>query len=80
MLDGEEFARGLILGRLIAVEKKGGTRTGGGWRGQGLSVSADVDEFVVAGDDEDEEAESGDEIERELSGDESDAERGLVRK
>lgn len=78
VLDNEEFARGLVLGRLIGVEKKGGTRTGGGWRGQGLSVSADVDEFEVAGDDEDE-------IERELSGDESDhdvndAERGLVRK
>lgn len=82
VLDGEEYARGLVLGRLFGREAKGNTRTGGGWRGQGLSVSADVDadEFVVGGDEEEEG--SGDELERELSDEEDreqdQAERGLV--
>jgi hypothetical protein len=72
VLDGEEFARGLVLGRLIGrpEEDKAGGRTGGGWRGGGLSVSAD--DFEVG--EGDEEAESGDEIEHE----EGDVERGLI--
>ena len=63
VLDGDEFARGLVLGRLIGgdVGKSGARATGGGWRGAGVSVSAD--DFVVAGDDDAED--SGDELVRE---------------
>ncbi|KAI5777082.1 ER lumen protein retaining receptor [Geopyxis carbonaria] len=78
VLDHDEFARGLVLGRIIGMpEDKAGGQTGGGWRGQGLSVSAD--DFVV-GDGEGEEG-SGDEIDGEsLDGDavERDVERGLI--
>jgi len=71
VLDGEEFARGLVLGRLIGrPEGDKAGKTGGGWRGGGLSVSAD--DFEVG--EGDEEAESGDEIEHE----ESDVETGLI--
>ena len=59
LLDGDEFARGLVLGRIIgrpdpkdAAGAGAGRRTGGGWRGQGLSVSAD-DFAVGTGDDDD---------------------------
>ncbi|KAH8152098.1 uncharacterized protein LAJ45_04092 [Morchella importuna] len=62
ILDGEDFiSGGLILGWLMG--KKGGPvagrTTGGGWRGGGLSVSAD-DEVMVRDSD------SGDELEDEL--------------
>jgi hypothetical protein len=71
VLDSEEFARGLVLGRLVGGNVgKGGVgerRTGGGWRGGGLSVSAD--DFEVEGEEsEDDELE----LERE-------AEEGLIR-
>lgn len=74
VLDGEEFARGLVLGRLVGGDVGKGSgerRTGGGWRGGGLSVSAD--DFEVEGEDEDE---SEDELELER---ESHAEEGLIR-
>lgn len=63
ILDGDDFiSGGLILGWLIG--KKGGSvsgrTTGGGWRGGGLSVSAD-DEVLVGGN-----IDSGDELEDEL--------------
>jgi hypothetical protein len=68
VLDGEEFARGLVLGRIIGGDAgKGERRTGGAWRGEGLSVSAD--EFEVAGE---EESEDELELEREQ-------EEGLIR-
>ena len=72
VLDKEEFAKGLVLGRLLGGERKGLGGATGGWRG-GMSVSAD--DFVV--DDEG----SGDEIEDDDEGrrsSESDVERGLV--
>lgn len=64
VLDGEEFARGLVLGRLIGgnVGKTGARQTGGGWRGAGMSVSAD--DFVV-GEEDAEDEDSGDELVRE---------------
>lgn len=71
VLDGEEFARGLVLGRLIGggVGKTArGGQTGGGWRGGGISVSAD--DFVV-----DEEESDDEELQLER---EDDAERGLI--
>lgn len=59
LLDGDEFARGLVLGRIIgradpkhAAGAAAGRRTGGGWRGEGLSVSAD--DFAVGTGDDDE--------------------------
>lgn len=84
VLDGEEFARGLVLGRLIGREdgKPVSTaRTGGGWRGSGgLSVSAD--DFVVGEGEDDGDSASGDEIEHEDDDDdlalEGDVERGLM--
>lgn len=75
VLDGEEFARGLVLGRLIGGEGvKGGRQTGGGWRGNGLSVSAD--DFVV-GEEGEEGSDSEDELELEREGD---VEEGLMRR
>lgn len=68
VLDDDEFARGLFLGRLIGKEKSptGQRSTGRGWRG-GVSVSADADDFRLSEED------SGDELERE-----GDEEEGLV--
>ena len=71
VLDREEFARGLVLGRLLGGERKELGGATGGWRG-GVSVSAD--DFVV-------EDESGDELEDESGGssrESEDVERGLV--
>jgi hypothetical protein len=67
VLDGDEFARGLILGRLIKKEKMGERRVGGGWRG-GVSVSAD--DFEVGGA---QESDDDDELQRE-----TDVEQGLI--
>lgn len=90
MLDGDDFVSGgLLLGWLFGGKKGGaaGRRTGGGWRGAGLSVSADE---VLAhadspsgddlGDEEEEEEESEDDLEVEGLGPDRDLERGLIRK
>lgn len=87
MLDGDDFVSGgLVLGWLIGKKSgaAGSRRTGGGWRGGGLSVSAD--EEVLAHRD----SASGDELENELEdeseddleveglGPDRDVERGLI--
>jgi len=81
VLDNDEFARGLVLGRIINIsDKKTGTRTtSNAWRGGGLSVSAD-DDFVPGGRERDPAElevsdDSEDELERELPGD---VEQGLM--
>lgn len=88
MLDGDDFVSGgLLLGWIIG-KKSGhasGRRTGGGWRGGGLSISAD--EEILAHRDSESEDELEDELEQEESDDDleveglgldRDVERGLV--
>ncbi|KAL7266554.1 hypothetical protein RUND412_010897 [Rhizina undulata] len=60
VLDRDDMARGLVLGRLINVggdkTADGGRRTGGSWRGEGLSVSADQYPTTAERDDESDES------------------------
>jgi len=73
VLDQDEFARGIVLGRLVGggVGKTAvGGNTGGGWRGNAISVSAD--DFEVAADDDDSD-DDGLQLEEE-----DNAERGLM--
>lgn len=88
VLDGDDFVSGgLVLGWLIGKKSgsTGGRQTGGGWRGGGLSVSADEEVLVrrdsASGDeleDELENEESEDDLEVEGLGPDRDVERGLI--
>lgn len=84
VLDGDDFVSGgLLLGWLFGGKKSGllGGRTGGGWRGPGLSVSADEVLAHASGDeleDELEDEESEDDLEVEGLGGDRDVERGLM--
>lgn len=88
VLDGEDFVSGgLLLGWLIGGKKTGvtGRRTGGGWRGGGLSVSADealARADSPSGDElgDELEDESEDDLEVEGLGTDRDVERGLIGK
>lgn len=90
VLDGDDFVSGgLLLGWVFGGKKGGvaGRSTGGGWRGAGLSVSADeVLEHADSpsgddlGDEEVEDEESEDDLEVEGLGPDRDVERGLIRK
>ncbi|KAL0634746.1 hypothetical protein Q9L58_006342 [Maublancomyces gigas] len=89
VLDGDDFVSGgLLLGWVFGGKKGGaaGRRTGGGWRGTGMSISAD--EALARADspsedelgDELEDEESEDDLEVEGLGGDRDVERGLIGK